>query len=94
MKKVYSGIESLITNHSRIAIFLTVIMMLASGIAAIDSNSDFLLIVFFFSICSMLRIISYRNGKIPFFMRDTTWENYRLQYPEDEAIEKYKKTSI
>ena len=98
MKKIYAYIESLITHHSRIAIFLAIIMMLASGIAAIDSNSNFLsnflLVVFFFSICSMFRIISYKNGKIPFFMKDTTWENYRLQYPEYEAKEKYKKTSI
>ena len=69
--------------------------MLVSGIATFYSTLHNLLFwPFGSSLCALFRLISYKNGKIPFFMIDYTRRNLELKYSGDELEEKYEEMSI
>ena len=50
--------------------------------------------VFGFSLITVIRLMTYKTGKIPIVMTDKLWEKYRLKYPEEIAETRYKETSI
>ena len=100
MKKIRSSIKAFISNHYKLAFFVTVILLFAAIIGVAYSLVDYskvnwlLTVCFGLSIAAFLRLTTYKNGKMPFFMSDKAWDNYRLKYSGDELEQKYEEMSL
>lgn len=95
MRKVYFYTKAFLIRHYRVAFYLSLFVCLIGGVASkYSAHSHFIFPVFGFSLASIIRIGTYRVGKIPFFMRDSTWNRYRLKYSGEELDEKYKEMPL
>jgi hypothetical protein len=95
LKKSSNKLGIFFRKHYKLGCFISANLLIVSGIAMIYSKLISLLaVVFGFSLLSFVRLITYRKGKIPFFMSDKTWDSYRLKYEGEELEKKYEEMSI
>ena len=99
MKKVYLKTKDFLVNHRKISIFICALLFVISALSLIYSSVKLLVAATFgFSLSTMLRLTTYKVGKIPVFMTDTTWNSYELkygsEYSKEELETKYKEMSI
>ena len=95
MKKIHAYIKSFFASHYKLSICLSSIIFLISCIAIVYSNLTFVVAACFgFSLVTVLRLITYKTGKIPFVMTDNTWNVYRLKYSKEEAEKRYEEMSL
>ena len=94
MKKIHLGFKKFIIKHYKQALFYTIsILIICCAAAGYSKFSAILCICFGASIMAIFRLITYKTGKIPFFMIDKTWNKYRVEFSEDELEERYKEMS-
>ena len=68
MKKLVECTKRFISAHYKLSFCVTVAVFLVSCIAGVYSRLTVLaMICFGFSLASMLRLITYKTGKLPFF---------------------------
>ena len=96
IKYIYIQVQKLINAHYKFALTISIALIVLSGMGAVYSDSFVLIkaLIFALAIASVLRITTYRIGKIPFLVLDKTWDTYSLKYSKEEAKRKYKEMSI
>ena len=95
MKKVYTRFKRILLLHYKMSVFFATVLVLVSSISAVFSTFPiFVVPCFSFSLATLLRLITYKTGKIPIFMMDKTWDEYKFKYSTDEIEKKYEEMSI
>ena len=95
MKSIHAHIKKLISTYYKTLFFIVSILFLSSCVGVFYSNLTILVaLISGFSLATMMRMVTYKTGHIPLIMIDSTWNRYRLKYPEDELDERYKEMSI
>ena len=95
MKRIYGAFKQFLTKHYKLGFFVSISIALLSGVRTTFPGLNIAIVLAFAGgVVSFSEIISYRVGKIPFFMIDKTWDNYRLKYSGEELEEKYKEHSL
>ena len=95
MKKLFFFFKDFIIRHYKMCTVVSVFIILVSGIAMVYSTIPLMAALSFSaSIICLFRIVTYKKGKILFFMHDTLWDYYRIKHSGEELEEKYKQTSI
>ena len=95
MKKVYTRFKRILLLHYKMSVFFATVLVLVSSISAVFSTFPILVVpCFSFSLATLLRLITYKTGKIPIFMMDKTWDKYEFKYSTDEIEKKYEEMSI
>lgn len=95
MKKTHSYIKGFLISRYKLSVIYCTVHFLISCIACVYSALIPIVAVYFaFSLITILRLITYKTGKIPFLMTDKTWEKYRLKYSEEDLEQRYKEMSI
>ncbi len=95
MKKIYQGTERFLSAHYALNIFIFALITLISGLLAFYQPAhDFEVISFICSIYGGIRLATYKNGKIPIFMIDRTWNKMRIEHDEEEAEKLYREMSL
>ena len=95
MKKIHTALRSFLKTKRKTSFLIIALIFLVSSIAIVVSKLKIMAAIpFGFSIICFIRLITYKNGKIPFISSDKTWQKMRLEYPKEEAKEKYKELSI
>ena len=86
MRKIQIIIKKFLLNHYLLGYIITLIIFLSSAICVVNSYSEFEFIAGILGISSfatLLRLTLYKSGKIPFFMRDTSWRCRNLDEYEE-----------
>ena len=87
--------QKFIEKHYKISFFIAIVIFVISGIGSKYSSFIYIVAISFgFSLATFFRLITYKYGKIPFFMIDKTWDHYTWKYSEEEIEEKYEQMSI
>lgn len=95
MKKVYFWTKDFLVHNFKISCFVMANLVLIGSISIIYARTKFFAILtFIFALTAIYRLTVYKIGKIPFLVKDTTWNRYRFKYSKEEALLKYKGMSI
>ena len=95
MKRIYGIFKKFLTKHYKLGFFVSISIALLSGVRTTFPGLNIAIVLAFAGgVVSFSEIISYRVGKIPFFMIDKTWDHYRLKYSGEELEEKHKEHSL
>lgn len=95
MRKIFKYVEKFIICHYKLSLLVASSVFTIGCIASVYSRFIAPAAGFFaFSLASLLRLITYKTGKIPFIIIDKTWDKYRLKYSEENLSEEYKKMCI
>ena len=95
IKKMYTRIKHFIISHYKLSVFFASILFFTSCIAVFFSALTYIIFpLFAFSLLTILRLITYKTGKIPIFMIDKTWETMRLKHSKEEAEKLYETMSL
>ena len=99
MKRLHKQVVRVIASHRRLSTWITAILFSVSCIAMFYTSVPLVLALYFgFSLGALLRLITYKTGKIPFIMIDKTWDGIKKRlkkkYPEENEEELYKRMSL
>ena len=95
MKKLYRITRGFITAHYKQAVLYTVLVFVISSVAIYSSELRLIAsFPFAFSIGAVIRLTTYKTGKIPIIMIDKTWDRYRRKYSGEELEQKYRELSL
>ncbi len=83
-------------KHYKLSVFINLIILSIGCCALCVSELETAVaLVFCSSLATLMRLATYKTGKIPIFMRDRTWNAMSRRYKdEDELDEKYAEMSI
>jgi len=88
-------VKAFLKKSYKLSILILAIIFIVCCIAIVVSDLKILAAIpFGFSLICIIRIITYKNGKIPFFSIDKTYQSMRSVYNEDEVEEKFKEKSL
>ena len=95
MNKIYQTLKNFLKRFYTLSYLLLFITIISTGIGLIYSKYVYIVVIpFSFSVAALIRLTTYKTGKISFFMRDKTWNVYEFKYSKDEIEEKFKEMSI
>ena len=95
MNKIYQTLKNFLKRLYTLSYLLLFITIISTGIGLIYSKYVYIVVIpFSFSVAALIRLTTYKTGKISFFMRDKTWNVYEFKYSKDEIEEKFKEMSI
>ena len=95
MKTIYQAISRFLSRHYALNIFIFALILLVMGGIIVFSPAHTLEgVSFFCSVYGLMRLITYKNGKIPIFMRDYTWNRMSAEHDEEKAEELYREMSL
>ena len=95
MNKIYQTLKNFLKRFYTRSYLLLFITIISTGIGLIYSKYVYIVVIpFSFSVAALIRLTTYKTGKISFFMRDKTWNVYEFKYSKDEIEEKFKEMSI
>ena len=88
-------VSKFLSNHYYLNMCIFIFMTVISSILVIGSNIKLLGTVPFVAfLYGGFRLFSYKNGKLPFLIKDLTYNAWKSQYGEEEADRKYEEMSI
>ena len=95
MKKIYDFFIPIVRRYFYLTIFTFFFTTIISGALIIGGKARGLYVIpFFSSVLGLIRLTTYKYGKIPFFMSDKTWNTMINKYGEEKAEELYKEMSL
>lgn len=95
MKKIYCAISRFLSKYYVLNILvLSLITLIIGALIFFEPMHSLEPIAFVCSIYGGMRLITYKNGKIPFFMIDHTWDKMCVEHGEEKAEELYREMSL
>ena len=99
MRKIYSHIEKMIVTRYRLMFFVATVLFIVSIISCFYHHLPVTACAYFgASLVSLIRLITYKTGKIPFFAIDKTWNGIewrkRKELTDEAKKELYEKMSL
>ncbi len=92
---MFNRFKALLKKRRKLSFLILTAIFLVCCIAIVVSDLKVLAAIpFGFSLICIIRLITYKNGKIPFFSIDKTYQSMRIKYSEDELEEKFKEKSL
>lgn len=99
MKKASNGlsvrISAFLTKHRKLSFLILILIISVCGIALAVANLKILAAIpFGFSLICLIRLITHKEGRIPFISVDKTYQSIKAENLKEDAEEKYKEFSI
>lgn len=88
MKKIYKIIEGFILKHARLQIVISIVMMVVTGIMMASIYFPIPAGISFGGfLVGTVRLFTYKNGNVPIFMRDKSWESIKREETDEEVAD-------
>ena len=99
MKKIYLHIKKMIVTRYKFMFFIATFLFIVSVISILYHHLPLVASAFFAaSLAGLIRLITYKTGKIPFFAIDKTWNGIewrkRKELTDEDKAELYEKMSL
>ncbi len=88
MKKIYKIIEGFILKHARLQIVISTVMIVITGIMMASIYFPIPAGISFGGfLVGTVRLFTYKNGNVPIFMRDKSWESIKREETDEEVAD-------
>lgn len=95
MKKLHSIMKNFLIKHYKLGVTISILIFICCSIGLVYAEIKPLVALGFgFSLAALMRLITYKTGKIPIFMKDSIYNSYRRKYSGEELDQKYEEMSI
>ena len=87
--------KNFLIKHYKLGVTISILIFICCSIGSIYAELKYLVVLgFASSLATLARLMTYKTGKIPFFMIDKTYDLYRRKYSSEEVDQKYEEMSI
>ena len=88
MKRIYKITEEFILKHARLQIVISIVMMVVTGIMMVSIYFPISAGISFGGfLVGTVRLFTYKNGNVPIFMRDKSWESIKREETDEEVAD-------
>ena len=88
MKRIYKITEGFILNHARLQIVISIVMIVITGIMMASIYFPIPAGISFGGfLVGTVRLFTYKNGNVPIFMRDKSWESIKREETDEKVAD-------